>query len=496
VPATDAVSAPASLAWAHVHDSEPTMRSERVRVVIVGGGVAAVEALLALRQLAGHQLQITLVTPDREFVYRPVTVGEPFERTEARAYSLSGMVGDAGGARLVWDWLEAVDADSRVICTRSGARIAYDILVIALGAIAREPLPGALTFRGRGDVVGLRVVLDELVAGTAKSVALTLPSERMWPLPIYELTLMTAAHLRDRGVNAPVWLVTPEEEPLALFGPAATGAVEPMLRAQGVRTRTSSRPALVRPRVLVLAGGAELHVDRVITVPRLDGPSLPGLPHDQHGFIPVDDHGRVRGMDNVFAAGDVTAFPLKQGGLAAQQADSVAETIASELGVPISPQPFSPVLRGLLITQGAPVYLRAEPQRLARGQVWRSTRRRYGAPRPRRRRHRASHFGGRPRRSQAGISRRSWRPRVPSRCPRSCSPTDRSSPAGACRKTSATTRLSWRSSWPMPMPGGATTGRRSTRWMRPRRFRARSHPSTRPSGARGGRRHAPPSRGV
>jgi sulfide:quinone oxidoreductase len=343
------------------------MRSERVRVVIVGGGVAAVETLLALRELAGHRLQITLVTPDREFVYRPVTVGEPFERAEAREYSLSGIVGDAGGARLVWDWLEAVDADSRVICTRSGARIAYDILVIASGAIAREPLPGALTFRGRGDVVGLRVVLDELVAGTAKSVALTLPSERMWPLPIYELTLMTAAHLRERGVNAPVWLVTPEEEPLELFGPAATGAVEPMLRAQGVRMRTSSRPALVRPRVLVLAGGAELHVDRVITMPRLDGPSLPGLPHDQHGFIPVDDHGRVRGMDNVYAAGDVTAFPLKQGGLAAQQADSVAETIAAELGVPISPQPFSPVLRGLLITQGAPVYLRAEPQRLARG---------------------------------------------------------------------------------------------------------------------------------
>jgi sulfide:quinone oxidoreductase len=116
----------------------------------------------------------------------------------------------------------------------------------------------------------------------------------------------------------------------------------------------------------VLAGGGEVYVDRVITLPQLEGPSVPGLPHDKHGFIPVDSHGRVSGLFDVYAAGDVTAFPLKQGGLAAQQADAVAETIAAELQIPITPKPFSPVLRGLLLTGGAPLYLRAEPQRLPR----------------------------------------------------------------------------------------------------------------------------------
>jgi sulfide:quinone oxidoreductase len=343
------------------------VNGERLHVVIAGGGVAAVETLLALRELAGHRVEITLVSPDPEFLYRPVTVGEPFERAEARSYSLGEIVGYEHGARLLWDSLEAVDADDGMILTGTGARISFDVLVIASGAIAREPLPGALTFRGRGDVPAVRAVLDELVAGTAKSVALTLPSERIWPLPIYELTLMTAAYLRERGVRAPVWLVTPEEEPLELFGPAAGRAIEPMLRAQGVRLRTSSRPALIRARAMVLAGGAELYVDRVITLPQLDGPRLPGVPHDQHGFIPVDGHGRVQGLENVYAAGDVTAFPLKQGGLAAQQADAVAEAIAAGLGIPIKPQPFIPVLRGLLITDGAPLYLRAEPHRLSRG---------------------------------------------------------------------------------------------------------------------------------
>jgi sulfide:quinone oxidoreductase len=339
--------------------------NQRLHVVIAGGGVAAVETMLALRELASHRVAITILSPEREFLYRPVTVAEAFDRGQARAYSLGEMVENEDG-KLVWDSLTGVDADDHAVVTGLGERIYFDALVVASGAIACEPLPGALTFRGRDDVTALRRLLGDLVSGTAKSVALTLPSERIWPLPIYELTLMTASYLRERGVGAQVWLVTPEEAPLELFGSAAARAIEPLLKARGVRLRTSSRAALVRDGQLLMAGAGELHVDRVITLPILEGPSLPGLPHDQHGFIPVDSHGRVRGVDDVYAAGDVTAFPLKQGGLAAQQADAVAETIAAELGVPVTPQPFTPVLRGLLLTGGAPLYLRAEPQRLPR----------------------------------------------------------------------------------------------------------------------------------
>jgi sulfide:quinone oxidoreductase len=121
----------------------------------------------------------------------------------------------------------------------------------------------------------------------------------------------------------------------------------------------------MRGRALVFAGGGEIYVDRVVTLPELVGPRLAGLPHDEHGFIPVDSHGRVSGLDDIYAAGDVTTFPLKQGGLAAQQADAVAETIVADLGIPITPKPFTPVLRGLLMTGGAPLYMRAEPQHMS-----------------------------------------------------------------------------------------------------------------------------------
>ena len=342
------------------------MRKERFRVVIVGGGVAAVETLLALRALAGDRVELTLLSPERELLYRPVTVAEAFGRGEAHAYDISKIVDDHG-AHVIEASLAEVDADRRLAITDGGERLRFDHLVIATGAITRESLAGALTFRGRGDVPALRSLLDEMLGGQVRSVAFAAPSARMWTLPIYELALMTAAYVREQGVDAAeVSLVTPEEEPLELFGPAGGEAIKPLLTARGVLLRTSSLPSRVRGRALEFAGAGELYADRVVTLPLLHGPAILGLPCDARGFVPVDSHGRIEGVDHVYAAGDVTAFPLKQGGLATQQADAVAEAIAADLGVPLEPKPFRPVLRGLLITGGAPLYLRAEPQRLLR----------------------------------------------------------------------------------------------------------------------------------
>ena len=296
-----------------------------------------------------------------------MTVAEAFDRAQARVYDLAEILAEQGGGELILDTLADVEARGRIAVTVGGRRISFDALVVATGAVPGVPFPGAFTFGGRDDVPVLRGLLHDLTSGRAGSVALALPSERMWPLPLYELALMTAAHLNEHGAgDVKVTLVTPEEEPLELFGPAATDAVRSLLEARRITVRSSSLPAVARGRVLLLAGGAEVFADRVITLPVLEGPRLAGLPHDQHGFIPVDKFGRVSDAEYVFAAGDVTAFPLKQGGLAAQQADAVAGAIAALAGAAVTPEPFRPVLRGLLLTGGAPLYLRAEPQRLAR----------------------------------------------------------------------------------------------------------------------------------
>jgi sulfide:quinone oxidoreductase len=330
------------------------------RIVIAGGGVAALETLLALRSLAGNRLEFTVISPQSRFTYRPVTIAEAFDRATAASYSLHEIVGARGTDRLIADSLAEVDAPERLAITARGQKIQFDELVIAIGAKPLDPFPGALTFRGRADVPALRDLLDDLSANRCRSVAVALPSARMWPLPAYELALLIAAHLRDDSASiARVSVVTPEDHPLELFGSPATEAVSALLSARGVAVHASSLPSRLGERSLVLAGGAELFVDRVITLPILEGRRIPGIPCDRDGFIPVDRHGRVGDLDGVYAAGDATSYPLKQGGLAAQAADAVAELIASRAGIPITPAPFRPVLRGLLMTGGAPLYLRA-----------------------------------------------------------------------------------------------------------------------------------------
>ena len=337
----------------------------RTSVLIAGSGVAALETVLALRALAGSRVSISLLSPAAELLYRPVTVAEAFGRGEARSFRIDEILADQDVDHR-HDSLARVNPDTRTVLTGTGDELPYDKLVIATGARAHATLSGALTFGGRDDVPALRTLLDELVSGPARSVVFALRNPHAWALPLYELALMTAAHLREHGCAARVTLVTPEGAPLELFGPDAEDVIRPMLSALGIVLRCSVRPAAIRRRELVFAGGGGVMADRVVTLPELRGPAIKGLPKDPAGFIPVDGHGQVRGLADVFAAGDVTAFGLKQGGLATQQADAVAEVIAKAAGAPVTPRRFSPVLRGLLITAGAPVYLRCEPQRIQR----------------------------------------------------------------------------------------------------------------------------------
>ena len=333
----------------------------QARVLIAGGGIAALELLLALRVNAGARLASTLLSADAALTPPAMTVAEPFERGGAQSYDWAQITADQD-ARLVLDRLVAVDTDARTAFTHGGRRIPYDVLVLTTGARRVAPLAGALTFGMRGDAAArLRGLIGELSAGSAASIAFALPWPSSWSLPLYELALLWAHELREHGSSAAVRIVTPEEHALELLGPAARDAVVPLLEALGVELVTSAQPREVVPGGLRLEGDAIVAADHVVTLADIVARPMPGLPVDRAGFVPVDLYGRVAGLTGTFAAGEVTSYPLRQGGLAAQQADVVAETIAASYCDGPAPAPFAPVLRGRLTTGGAPVYLQARP---------------------------------------------------------------------------------------------------------------------------------------
>jgi sulfide:quinone oxidoreductase len=333
--------------------------AERPRALIAGGGVAALEAAMALRELCGDRLQLTMLSASRHFEYGPLSVAQPFGLGRAHRFRLEDLVGDRG-VQLVFDSLQGVEGDHAL--TRSGREIRFDALLVAVGARKQGALPGALTFSGARTAAELRRLLDEAETGRVKHLCFAVPGGLTWSLPIYELALMTAGHLAERGVTASLSVVSPEGRPVEVFGDGASAAVTEMLSLRGIEYRSAIPVGLADGR-LKLASGAPIVADAAVALPRLESPRIDGLPGDERGFIPVDEHGRVAGMSGVFAAGDACSFPLKQGGIAAQQADAAAEAIAAGLGEPLEPRPFRPRLIGLLLTGRAPRHLRLEALR-------------------------------------------------------------------------------------------------------------------------------------
>ncbi len=330
------------------------------RVLIAGGGVAALEAALALREQGEGRVSVEMLAPEPEFWYRPLAVAEPFDLGEVRHFDLAELA-RAAGATLSPGALSGVDAGGHFVQTSAGSSIPYDTLLVACGAGPTPAVPGALTFGGPADSESMRSLLAEIVAGRVGRLAFVVPWGAVWSLPIYELALMTAAYLGERELErVELALVTPEDEPLQLFGRAGSDAVRQLLEERGIALHTGSFPVELAEGELRLVPEGTIAADRVVALPRLRGPRIDGLPQTVEGFLPVDPHGQVHGLADVFAAGDITSFPVKQGGIAAQQADAAAETIAANAGADLTPQPFQPVLRGLLLTGRQPRYLRHE----------------------------------------------------------------------------------------------------------------------------------------
>jgi sulfide:quinone oxidoreductase len=336
----------------------PTGDNGRTRVLIAGGGVAALEAMIALKALAEDRVEITLLAPDRDFFYRPLAVAEPFGVGEVQRFDLATLA-QGCDAEYHLGSLVAVYVDERWIRTSRNLRYGYDALVIAVGTQSRDAFPGAVTFRSSADADQIRWLITDIQEGRAKRIVFAVPGGVSWALPVYELALLTAEHFKRMGNGRPeLQIVTPEHAPLAMLGRAGSEAVGALLAERGIEVRTGTYPLAFDAGELEISPDPPIPADRVISVPRHKGIRIAGVPQDENFFVPTDSYGRVADLKGVYAAGDITTFSVKQGGIASQQADAVAECIASEAGAPVTPRPFEPVLRGLLLTGGVPLYAR------------------------------------------------------------------------------------------------------------------------------------------
>jgi len=329
-------------------------------VLVVGGGIAGLEALLALRDLAEDRVSLTLLAPQPEFVYRPLLVDEPFSGEPAERHEIDAIANDLG-AILVRSGLASIDPAGHRAVTTDGDEIAYDACVVCTGAKSRPAFENerATTLRSWAEPPAIDEAIDAAAVHTSKTLAFVIPPGVGWALPLYELAILTNKRATDRGMAINVRIVSTEARPLAIFGAKGSSAVADLLSSRGIEFIGGKAVGEAEAGLVVYPGGEPLDAGAVVALPLMEGPRITGLPADDGGFIPVDEFGEVTGAKDVYAAGDCTNFPIKQGGLGTQQADAIAELIAERTGASVDPKPFRPVLRGKLFTDIDSLFLSA-----------------------------------------------------------------------------------------------------------------------------------------
>jgi sulfide:quinone oxidoreductase len=331
--------------------------ADRFDVLIAGAGVAGLEAAFALRELAGHRVRVRIMAPTDEFVYRPMSVAEPFTSGWAQHYPLSKLAATAG-AELLQDALAEVHPADHQVRTVGGLTLSYDALLVCLGASVHRRFDHVTSVDDARMDELLHGLVQDIEGGYVHSLAVVVPAPMPWPLPAYEIALMASERAWDMQSDMSVTVLTPEKAPLELFGSDASQALVRLLDERKIEVLTSAYCEVPRAKtVRIHPGDRSLEVDRIVALPELRGPAVPGLPHDDGGFIPVGEYAQVTGIVGVWAAGDATDYPVKHGGVSAQMADTAARSIAALAGASVEPQTFDPTLEGVLLTGGTPRFL-------------------------------------------------------------------------------------------------------------------------------------------
>lgn len=333
--------------------------------MIVGGGVAALEAALTLAELAGARVQTRVLAPNRDFLYRPLSILDLFRGVPAERFAIRRVTAMAGAevcpGRLGW-----VTPKTHRAHVLAGEILDYDALLLCPGAEPRVVAPQAVTIGMELQASRLRAVVRELENGTCQDLGLVEPRGTSWLLPLYEFALMTRRVSRAR-----ITIFSADPQPMPAFGEGVSGRITKLLAEHDIDRLGGVWTSVPDPRHVQIGAGLPagrhrehdirvLGFDRVLSLPELFGPHIRGLPAAPGGFLPVDRHCRVPVTGNVFAAGDGTSYPVKHGGVAAQHAQAAARSIARLAGVPLVEQAFAPSLEGLLFGGQDPLWLGAQ----------------------------------------------------------------------------------------------------------------------------------------
>ncbi|HKP51343.1 MAG TPA: FAD-dependent oxidoreductase [Chloroflexia bacterium] len=321
------------------------------KVVVLGGGFGGLESALYLRKHMPDQAEITLVSNEDYFLFKPNTIYVPFGLDPNKLKLGLARPTRRKDIRFVQARALEIDPISRHVGLDSysyGYKVAYDYLVVATGASMKpDTVPGLSEFAHPiwtpDNMLRLRSSFQQLVAeakevshqGNRRRVLFLVPPNNNHSGPLYEMTLMLDTWLRRKNVreNVDVVLSTYEEEYIQAFGPKMHDVVSQEFVARGITGYSRYAVDRVERGEAIYRNGERLPFDLLVTLPPyVASTRFTSLPVDARGFISTDLASRqVTGHPEMYAVGDTADFPIKQAYLAARQADAAADHLSSQV---------------------------------------------------------------------------------------------------------------------------------------------------------------------
>jgi sulfide:quinone oxidoreductase len=312
-------------------------------VLVLGGGFAGLTAAIEAGR-AG--LDVTLVC-ERDYAYiYPISIWIPTREIEFDDACLPlAEITRRRGIKLIINPVSAVDAPKRRVILADGHALPYDYLIIAMGAGKMRPRGVEHTSSICGHPEGIKAIreqLDRLIERGRGSIAVGFGGNPKDPSavrggPAFEFIFNIHHLLKKKGLvdNFRLTMFAPMPQPGIRLGEKAYNMMISWFDRLGIERRFGKKITEFRARQVLFEDDSSLDADLIMFIAAGHGHKVlldSGLPHNEAGFLLINDHCQVEGYENVFAVGDAAALDgpkwrAKQGHLAEVMAKVAAKNV-------------------------------------------------------------------------------------------------------------------------------------------------------------------------
>ncbi len=317
------------------------------KVLILGGGFAGIQTAIQLQK--SGKFKVTLVS-DRDYLFLfPISIWVPVRIKEFSDVKVPlARIQKKYPFEVIIDSVKEIHAaDHSVVC--ESQTLNYDYLVVAFGAdkMKQKGIENTLSICGKPEVsVSIRDGIDALIEKGSGKIAIGFggnPKDKSAVRggPAFELIFNIHNMLKKLKIrqNYDLTFFAPMEEPGAKMGKGSLAMLDKMFDKYKIGKRFGKKITEFEPGAVVFEDGLKLEADLTLFIPASTGHHVlltSDLPTTEAGFIQIDTSCQVRGLENVYAIGDISAMEgpewiAKQGHVAELMGRVAAHNIISKV---------------------------------------------------------------------------------------------------------------------------------------------------------------------